>query len=158
MSEKSNYIVQYVGFKTNLNDNEFILRWTPFATEFKNAGIKTIDLYKVIKNDHLTFISRNVWDEKNYFKNFPSGIASDGSSGGIKVTQFGGYWLAPEHSERRDKIILAFLTTEMERNGSHQILRLSCSKNVPYRQMLEIVPTFQTSFDLQLNCEHLKQL
>jgi len=46
MKKESNYIVQYVGFKTGMDSIEFIKRWTPFATGFKSAGIKTIDLYQ----------------------------------------------------------------------------------------------------------------
>ncbi len=158
MNKKSNYIVQYVGFKTNIEPNEFIKRWTPFANSFKSAGIKTIDLYQVLENDFLTFISRNVWDDNTYFQNFPSGIAGAGSGGGITVSQFGGYWLQPDHLERQDKMILTFLKTEAEKTNSTQIARLSCSDNIPYKQMLDISPTTKTNFSLQINCKHLKQM
>ena len=158
LTENSNYIVQYVGFKTDLTENEFIYRWTPFATGFKNAGIRTIDLYRVIKNDNHTFISRNVWDEKNYFKNFPSGIAAAGSGGGIRVTQFGGYWLATEHLEGPNNMILAFQKDRIGKTDALQIERLRCSESVPYLQMLEIVPAYQTNVELQLNCKHIKQM
>lgn len=156
MEQRSNYIVQYVGFKTDLQPNDFIARWAPFATGFKNAGIRTIDLYTVLENDFITFISRNVWDHNTYFKNFPSGIAGAGSGGGIKVIQFGGYWLQPDHLFRQDKMIVAFLTEEVEKTNSSQIARLRCSDAVPYKQMLEMLPTIESSFSLQLHCEHLK--
>ena len=46
MKKESNYIVQNVAFKTGMHSTEFIKRWAPFATGFKSAGIKTIDLYQ----------------------------------------------------------------------------------------------------------------
>ena len=158
MKEKSNYIVQYVGFKTNMTPQEFIKRWTPFATDFKNAGIKTIDLYQVQENDLLTFISRNVWDEKTYFQHFPSGIAGAGTGGGIAVIQFGGYWLQPDHLEGQDKMKIAFLPTAAEPTDATQIARLSCSDRIPYEQMLDILPSSQITFPNQLSCNHLKQM
>jgi hypothetical protein len=51
----------------------------------------------------------------NYFKNFPSGIAAAGGRGGISVTQFGGNWLAKEHLERQDKMILAFQKEQIDK-------------------------------------------
>lgn len=158
MIEKSNYIVQYVGFKTSLDSFEFIKRWTPFASGFKSTGIKTIDLYQVIENENLTFISRNVWDDKTYFQNFPSGIAGGGGGGGISVTQLGGYWLQPDQLERQDKMKLAFLTTEEETTNATQIARLSCTDKIPHKQMLDILPTAQTNFPNQIICKHLKQM
>lgn len=158
MKVNSNYIVQYVGFKTEMDSKRFIEHWTPFAAKFKRAGIKAIDLYQVKENEFITFISRNVWDDKTYFQNFPSGIARAGSGGGIAVTQFGGYWLQPDHLERQDKMVLAFLTTESETTNPTQIARLSCSERNPYLQMLDILPSSPTNFPNQINCDHLKQM
>ena len=158
MREISNYIVQYVGFKTNLNATDFIERWTPFANSFKKAGIKSIDLYQVQYNETLTFISRNVWDNQIYFQNFPSGIAGDGSGGGISVIQFGGYWLQPDQLENQDEMKLVFLTNETETNNEKQIVRLSCSDKMPYKQMLDILTSAQNNFHNQINCKHLKQM
>lgn len=147
-----------MGFKTAIEPNEFIKSWTPFANSFKKVGIKTIDLYQVLENNSLTFISRNVWEKNTYFQNFPSGIAGGGSGGGVVVTQFGGYRLQPDHLERQNNMILAFLTTEMEKTNSTQIVRLCCSENIPYKQMLDILPTTKSNFAMQINCKHLKQM
>jgi len=149
MKEKPNYIVQYVGFKTDIEPDGLIKRWTPFDAGFKSAGIKTIDLYQVQENDILTFISRNVWDNKRYFQNFPSEIAGAGSGGGIAVTQFGGFWLQPDHLERQDKMIPAFLSTETEITNATQIARSSCSNKMLHKQMLDIIPSIQTNFPYQ---------
>lgn len=102
------YIVQFVGFKTTLAEDDFIRRWMPFASNFKSQGIITIDLYRVANNDDLTFISRNIWEEKTYFQNFPTGVAGSGSGGGISVTQFGGYSIQPDQLERQDEMQLLF--------------------------------------------------
>ena len=158
MRETSNYIVQYVGFKTNLNATDFIERWAPFANSFKKAGIKSIDLYQVQYNETLTFISRNVWDNQIYFQNFPSGIAGEASVGGISVIQFGGYWLQPDQLANQEKMKLVFLTNETETNNEAQIVRLSCSENMPYRQMLDILISDKNNFSNQINCNHLKQM
>ena len=115
-------------------------------------------MYQVQENDFLTFISRNVWDDKTYFQYFPSGIAGSGSGGGITVTQLGGYWLHPDHLERQDKMILTFLTIEAETTTATQIARLSCSDKFPYKQMLDILPSSQNNFPNQINCNHLKQM
>ncbi len=158
MTEKSSYIAQYVGFKTGLEPDDFIVRWTPFAASFKSAGIQTIDLYQALGNSFQNYISRNVWDANTYFRNFPSGIAGDGSGGEIRVTQFGGYWLEPDGLDRQDKMILAFLTTEVEKTNSTQIARQRCSDTIPYTEMLDILPTTKTNFPLQIICKYILQI
>jgi hypothetical protein len=161
MTNNSKYIVQYVGFKTNLNRNDFINRWTPFASNFKNAGIKTIDLYEVQNNENFAFISRNVWDEKTYFQNFPSGVAGSGSGGGISVTQFGGYWLAENQLERQDQMKLVFLNNIVDVMDTKITSRLSVTANVPYKQLLDL--SLESNFTLseqkvELACHHIKRM
>lgn len=158
MNEKLKYIVQYVGFTTAMNPDEFVKRWTPFAAGFKNAGIKTIDLYQVRDDEKLTFISRNVWEEKIYFANFPSGIAGAGSGGGISVTQLGGYWLEEEDLVRPDQMNLAFLTTDAEISTASQIARRACTEHIPNKQMLECTISNASNFPSQLICTHIKQM
>ncbi len=158
MTQNSPYIVQYVGFKTNLNASDFISRWTPFASGFKNAGVKTIDLYQVHKNEILTFISRNVWDTKTYFQNFPSGIAGAGSGGGISVTQFGGFWLQDDQLQKQHEMKLAFLTSETEETNSMLISRLNCIDNAQYKLMLDILPNAETNFQNKISCNHIKTM
>jgi hypothetical protein len=161
MTNNSKYIVQYVGFKTNLNRNDFINRWTPFASNFKDAGIKTIDLYEVQNNENFAFISRNVWDEKTYFQNFPSGVAGSGSGGGISVTQFGGYWLAENQLERQDQMKLVFLNNIVDVMDTKITSRLSVTANVPYKQLLDL--SLESNFTLseqkvELACHHIKRM
>ena len=123
---------------------------------FKNTGIISINLYQVQDNENLNFISRNIWDDKTYFQNFPSGIAGAGHGGGIFVTQLGGYWIESSQLESQKVMKLVFLTTEAA--NATQIERLSCSNNSPYKQMLDIFPTTQSNFPNQINCTHLKQM
>ncbi len=156
MVGNSNYIVQYVGFKTILDSLEFIKSWTPFANSFKSVGIISIDLYQVKENENLSFISRNIWDDKTYFKNFPSGIAGAGGGGRISVIQLGGYWIEPEQLESQEIMTLVFLTSEVA--NAKQIARLSCSDKIPYKQMLDILPNTKSNFPNQINCKHLKQM
>ena len=158
MIENSNYIVQYVGFKTELDEQNFIKRWTPFASNFKNAGIKTIDLYRVKENDEQTYISRNIWDKKTYFENFPSGVAGSGSGGGIKVTQFGGYWIDDKELEKPENMTLLF-TDDNSAISTSKIQRSQCTKNVKYLKMIEFLDSNQSSTSPKLLiCNHLKTM
>lgn len=86
------WVLQLVGFTTELRADEFALRWEPFARRFKDLGIATIDLYHVTRGAKLAFMSRNLWLRSDYFRVFPSGLASPGGGPGISVTQLGGYW------------------------------------------------------------------
>ena len=158
MTENSNYIVQYVGFKTELDEQNFVKRWTPFASNFKNAGIKTIDLYSVKGSDAQTFISRNIWDKKTYFENFPSGVAGSGSGGGISVTQFGGYWIADNELEKPENMTLLF-ADETPQVSAPKIERNQCTKNVKYLKVIEFSDSTQSVFDQKmLICNHLKTM
>ena len=157
MIDTNKYIVQFVGFKTDLNESDFIQRWTPFASRFKNAGIQTIDLYKISENKSLTFISRNIWDEKLYFKNFPTGVAGSGSSGEISVTQLGGYWISEYEIEKPDEMKI-FFTDREEDLSPTCIVRKRCTENVKYEYQVEITQTNGSILDKnQLNiltCTH----
>jgi hypothetical protein len=161
MAETNRYIVQFVGFKTDLNEEEFIKRWTPFAANFKNAGIKTIDLYSVIENGDLTFISRNIWDEKSYFQNFPSGVAGSGSGGGISVKQFGGYWISENDLQKPNTLNILF-SNENNFSESNIVLRKRCTENVPFQYQIEIdqIDTLilQQNKPNILNCSHVKTM
>ena len=108
MIQTSDYIVQYVGFKTSFTEEDFLSRWAPFASKFKSLGIISIDLYKNKESNELTFISRNVWDSKTYFENFPTGVAYSGGGGGIEVMQFGGYWLDKNKLANEEEMKLIF--------------------------------------------------
>ena len=137
MEETNKYIVQFVGFKTNLNEEEFIKRWTPFAANFKNASIKTIDLYLIIGNSDLTFISRNIWDEKTYFQTFPTGVAGSGSGGGISITQFGGYWIAENNLQKPNAMDILF-TNEQITIHNNSVSRERCTEKVRFQNQIEI--------------------
>lgn len=134
MAEHSRYIVQFVGFKTTLDETDFINRWTPFAIGFKKLGIKSIDLYKISNNEHLTFISRNIWDTQTYFQNFPTGVAGSGSGGGISVTQFGGYWIAEHDLEKPDKMQILFTNDYFP---ASILQRKRCTEQVNFKTQVE---------------------
>ena len=158
MDESSNYIVQYVGFKTDLDEQSFIKRWTPFASNFKNAGIKTIDLYKVKENKEQTYISRNIWDKKTYFENFPSGVAGSGSGGGIKVTQFGGYWIDDNQLEKPE-IMKVLFTDDSSQISTSKIERSQCTTNVKYLKVVEFLDLNQLDISQKiLTCKYLKTM
>jgi hypothetical protein len=159
MTVHSQYIVQFVGFKTNLAEIDFMQRWTPFAANFKRAGIKTIDLYKISDNDKLTFISRNIWDTETYFQHFPTGVAGSASGGGISVTQFGGYWI-DENELDNPKIMQLLLTNESF--SSISINRKRCTDKVNFESQIEFREKDSTLLKKNLteilNCTHIKTL
>ena len=158
MIENTNFIVQYVGFKTDLDEQRFIKRWTPFASSFKSAGIITIDLYKVIENGEITYISRNIWNNNTYFENFPSGVAGAGSGGGITVTQFGGYWIA-DHELAKPKNMALFFTNDSSKIEKPNIERIQCTKKVKYLKVVEILDSNQINISQKvLFCNHLKTM
>lgn len=159
MTEKRQYIVQYVGFKTNLNEIDFIQCWAPFALNFKRAGIKTIDLYKVNGSDQLTFISRNIWEAKTYFQHFPTGVAGSGSSGGISVTQFGGYWIEESQLNKPNTMQLLFSN---DYSLKALIKRKRCTDKVGYENQIELadndIALKRIIPSEVLNCIHIKTL
>lgn len=159
MTEHNQYIVQFVGFKTNLSDNDFIQRWRPFALNFKQAGIMTIDLYKVRDNDHLTFISRNIWNAKTYFQNFPNGIAGSGSGGGVLITQYGGYWISKQELTKPHTMQLLFTNDSLP---SAPITRKRCTENIRYENQIELDEMDHTLVSKNqsdvLSCTHMKTM
>ncbi|MFN0049664.1 MAG: hypothetical protein ACKVOU_11125 [Cytophagales bacterium] len=162
MLQNEKFIVQYVGFSTDLKNNEFIERWSPFANHFKSAGIISIDLYQVKNTSELSYISRNVWKSSTYFENFPSGVAGSGSGGGVKVTQFGGYWLLEGDLEKKDKMNIAFLEVENIKVDHNITVRNRCTSKVKYIQMIEH-QSFQNhdnehTISNQFICNHLKTM
>lgn len=161
MTNSTKYIIQFVGFKTTLIEIDFIRRWTPFASNFKSQGIITIDLYSLVNNNDLTYISRNIWDEKTYFQNFPTGVAGSGSGGGISVTQFGGYSIPPDQLERQNEMQLLFLNDTINIDNENTISCLSSTDKVPFKQVL--ISNDVNKPDLQLNsidikCKHIKEI
>ena len=158
MESGTTYIVQFVGFKTDLEESDFIKSWMPFASSFKSSGIDTIDLYAVDGNENINFISRNIWEEQNYFKNFPTGIAGSGGGGGISVIQFGGYRLEANQLDRKDEMRLAFIPDPIEVHDTKTVSRLSVSDKGTYRQFLEITEPHTLDMPhnaLELTCNHV---
>lgn len=154
----NNFIVQYVGFKTKLSEIDFVKRWTPFALNFKSAGIKSIDLYQVQGDENLTFISRNIWESKTYFENFPTGVAGSGSGGGISVTQFGGYWIE-EIDLPKPNIIQILFSNDDTTPTSQQTTRNQCTKNVNFLKVIEYLDVEKSIIPKQtLFCKHLKTM
>ena len=157
-----NNIVQFVGFKTILNEKHFLTRWHPFAINFKNSGIKSIDLYRVYDNDEINFVSKNIWDKETYFRNFPNGIAGSGNGGGISVEQLGGYWLPNNTPIHQNEMILVFSKTIGASLGNkNSYIRLSVIDNFLYKHVLEYSNgDFISKSDdsLQINCKHITQI
>ena len=159
MSEQSQYIVQFVGFKTNLNESDFIQRWSPYATNFKRAGIKTLDLYKIKDNDQFTFISRNVWDANIYFQNFPTGVAGSGSGGGISVTQFGGFWISENDLEKPNNLQLLFTNDDIQSALKN---RKRCTEQITFENQIEFGETDSAVLKQNqlkiIKCTHIKTM
>jgi hypothetical protein len=161
MNYSSEFIVQYVGFQTAIDKNNFAVRWTPFANQFKSMGIKTIDLYEVAQPNDINFVSRNVWTSQTYLKNFPTGVAGSGGGGGISVYQFGGYWLDEDQLERDDEMELVFLNSAVELADDEITLRSRATENVPYKQLLDFSPAKKMALpasSVKLVCNHIKQM
>lgn len=161
MTNSTKYVIQFVGFKTTPDENEFIIRWTPFASNFKSKGIVTIDLYNVENYNELTYISRNIWDEKTYFHNFPTGIAGSGSGGGISVTQLGGYSIQPDQLEPQNEMQLLFLNNIIKLEDENIISCLSSTDKVPFKQVLMFNGTYKPNLQshaIDIICKHLKRM
>ena len=160
MINSNKFIIQFVGFKTTLGEIDFIRRWTPFALNFKSQGIITIDLYRVVNNADFTYISRNIWDEKKYFQNFPTGVAGSGSGGGISVTQFGGYSIQLDQLERQDEMQLLFLHDILKIEDKNAISCLSSTDKVPFKQVFILhnnKPDFQIN-SINIKSKYIQQM
>lgn len=160
MTNLNKYIIQFVGFKTIMTEKDFIKRWTPFASNFKNQGILTIDLYQVLNYKDLNYISRNIWNEKTYFQNFPTGIANSGSGGGISVTQLGGYHIQPDQLEKQDEMQLLFLHNTIKIDNKDVVSCLSLTDKTPFQQVL-IINDNKSNLPLDsidIKCRHIKQM
>lgn len=161
MRTSTKYIIQFVGFKTTLKEIDFIKRWTPFASNFKNQGIITIDLYSLVDNNDLNYISRNIWEEKTYFHNFPTGVAGSGSGGGISVTQFGGYNIQPDQLERQNEMHLLFLKNIVKMDDKNIIACPSSTDKVPFKQVLIINTVNKPNLEqnsIDIKCKHIKEM
>lgn len=159
MTEQTQFVVQFVGFKTNLTEIDFIQRWSPFAANFKRSGIKTIDLYKINDNDQLIFISRNIWDAKTYFQNFPTEVAGSVSGGGISVKQFGGYWIDANKLDRPHSMRLLFTNDNFSTTIIH---RKRCTAEVSFENQMEFSERNSEILNKNrseiFNCNHLKTM
>lgn len=162
MDDHQPYIVQYVGFQTALDEDTFLRSWAPFATSFKSAGIKHIDLYTVENKEILTYIARNVWPAEAYLKNFPSGLPGAARTQDVNVLQFGGYGLQQEEADRPERMTLIFQREEKPLEEKEVVTRLRVTEKVPFKQLLELLnpSTSETSTNAQLVfvCSHLKSL
>lgn len=161
MTQQSEYIIQYVGFKTSLSDENFLLKWAPFANQFKALGIISIDLYACKDSTELTFISRNVWDSKTYFENFPTGVAQSGGGGGINIIQFGGYWLDKNKLPYEKEMKLLFLENDLQLFDKNVTSHYSSTDRVPYRQVLDLPISYEfpiSKTSIKLICKHIKSM
>ena len=83
-------IVQFVCFKTQLEQLDFIKTWQPFASSFINQGLRTIVLSSnQQKSADYKFISRNLWSESAYTRASQTGRIGDGASETVKAFQAG---------------------------------------------------------------------
>ncbi len=161
MLQPSEYIVQYVGFKASFTEEDFLSRWAPFASKFKSLGIISIDLYKNKESNEVTFISRNVWDSKTYFENFPTGAAYSGGGGGIEVIQFGGYWLDKNKLANKEEMKLIFLKNELKIVAENITSQYCSTDKVPYKQVLDVPISFEfpaSTPSIKLICKHIKTM
>lgn len=155
------YIVQFVGFKTVLSAGDFIRRWTPIASNFKDQGIISIDLYEVSGNSDIAYISRNVWAEETYFRNFPTGVAGSGSGGGVSVIQFGGYRLPSDSVDSLREMQLVFSHDIIQIESGNFLACLSASDKVPFRQVLLFNDAHSLKLppnSIDIKCKHIKRL
>lgn len=83
-------IVQFVCFKTQLEQLDFINTWQPFASSFINQGLRTIVLSSSQqKSADYKFISRNLWSESAYTRASQTGRIGDGGGETVKAFQAG---------------------------------------------------------------------
>jgi hypothetical protein len=95
---KTNTIVQFECFETNLNLDEFVKPWEFYAKKFTDNGVE-VTLHQRISGTHkFRYVSRHDWPEDNFQFTFMKGrISAFFSEGNVKVVQAGGY--TPIHTE-----------------------------------------------------------
>lgn len=88
---KKETIVQFVGFITNLEIDEFIEKWEPFAKRFMNHDNTTLQQQAETKN-RFKYISQHHWPQQDFQFSFMEGRTSDYfPEHFVKVVQAGGY-------------------------------------------------------------------
>lgn len=161
LTEATQYVVQFVGFRTTWDDHDFIIRWTPFAANFKKQGIRSIDLYHVSDGEDLAYISRNIWDEKIYLQQFPSGMAGSGGGGGITITQLGCYRIPSDQLTPPNEMQLIFSPDIVNEAEIPVIACLRLTDNVPFNHVLMRHAADKPVWlphSLAFTCQHLKTM
>lgn len=158
MNPLSDLIVQYIGFKTQFNNADFSKWWRPSVANFKALGVESVALFKVVENEEMHFLSKNIWKQNTYFQTFPTGVAGSGSGGGIDVIQLGGFWLLPEQNLPQQEMQLAFVRKNFDNSQSKSWIKTAVSPKSPYQEMLDI--PFAVKIDipsptLHIYCQHL---
>jgi hypothetical protein len=91
---KKDTIVQFVGFITTLEFDDFIARWELFAKRFMKNNVKTTILEQSATKPRFKYISQHQWAQDDFQPSFMEKKRSESfPEHTVKSVQFGGYSL-----------------------------------------------------------------
>src|SRR5258705_1323678 len=98
---KKNMIIQFIGFITNLEFDEFVGKWEPFARRFMNKQGEMMLQEQVAKKSKYKYVSQHEWPREDFQYAFMEGRRSENfPEHFVKVVQTGGY--SPVQIECKD--------------------------------------------------------
>jgi hypothetical protein len=96
---KKDTIVQFVGFITTLEFDDFITRWDSFAKRFTKKNVKTTILELAGSKSRYKYLSQHQWPQEDFQPAFMEKKRSESfPEHTVKSVQFGGYNLFAQTS------------------------------------------------------------
>src|SRR5258706_3434630 len=113
---KKNTISQFVCFITNLEPDDFVTRWEPYAKRFMNKHVETTLQQQAGTKGRFKYISQHEWPQEDF--QFAFMVERKGSEHfpdpNVKVVQAGGYALIQfnsKHNEMSENVkVVAFIS------------------------------------------------
>ncbi|MBK5271853.1 MAG: hypothetical protein JJE22_12650 [Bacteroidia bacterium] len=111
---KKDTIFQFVGFVTNLDFEEFVTKWEPFAKRFMHKNVETTLQELDQKKGKFNYVSQHQWSQDDFQFEFMEGKkgAEHFPEHTVKVVQAGGYTpmqIESGHNEINDLVkVMAF--------------------------------------------------
>lgn len=136
-------IIQYVGFVTNITEEEFTPKWDQYAKRLINKKQES-SLYQQVTDskNKFKFISEHEWPDRDFNFSFMNERKSEHfPEHNVKVVQIGGYITQQSKkrslSEEGDSILIAFI--------SHQETDIDFYRHLPLFRHLTIHQAFYES-------------
>jgi len=139
---KKDKIVQFVGFITNLNFDEFVTAWDSFAKRFVKNHEDTILHQQSETKNRFKYVSQHEWAQQDFQFSFMEGRTSEYfPEHSVKVVQAGGYTplqIEWKHQEDNGLVkVLAFI--------SHRENDISFYSQISLHRYLNIYEAFYQS-------------